>query len=210
MLEKYLNKITHGDCLEVMKELPDKCIDLVLTDPPYGIGISSQTGIGYKGFNVFTPKNWDNAAPSSEYFSEIFRISKNQIIWGGNYFGLNSRCYLVWDKGEGFYNRTYAEAELAYTSFDANVRIYKRDPLAKGDYRGKIHPTQKPVPLFEWCLNNYSEEGDIILDCFSGSGTTAVACHNLKRNFICIEKDEEYYKASCERLQNAQAQMTLF
>jgi DNA modification methylase len=100
--------------------------------------------------------------------------------------------------------------ELAYTSFDANAKIFKYDPLARGDYRGKIHPTQKPLPLFQWCLQNYSKEGDLILDCFSGSGTTAVACHNIHRRFICIEKDPEYHAASVERLKREQAQMRLF
>ena len=137
-------------------------------------------------------------------------MTKKQIIWGGNYYGIASRCWLVWDKGEGFYNRTYAEVEIAYTSFDANAKIFKYDPLAKGDYRGKIHPTQKPLALFQWCLQNYSKEGDLILDCFSGSGTTAVACHNLNRRFICIEKDPDYWAASVERLNREKAQMRLF
>lgn len=208
-MEQYINKIINADCLDILKQLPDKCVDLVLTDPPYGIGMDGGN-VGYKGFNNFDKKNWDSTIPTKEVFSEIFRVSKNQIIWGGNYFGLASRCFLVWDKGEGFYNRTYAEAELAYTSFDKNVRIFKHDPLAAGDYRGKLHPTQKPLKLFEWCLLNYSKENDLVLDCFSGSGTTAVACHNLKRRFICIEKDPEYAKASQERLEQAQRQQTLF
>ena len=208
-IEQLQNRIICADCLDILKQLPDKCIDLVLTDPPYGIGMDGGN-VGYKGFNNFAKKDWDSKIPSKEVFDEIFRVSKNQIIWGGNYFGFKSRCFLVWDKGEGFYNRTYAEAELAFTSFEQNVRIYKHDPLAKGDYKGKIHPTQKPLKLFEWCLNNYSKENDLVLDCFSGSGTTAVACHNLKRRFICIEKDPEYAKASQERLEQAQRQQTLF
>jgi site-specific DNA-methyltransferase (adenine-specific) len=195
--------------MDILKQLPDKCIDLVLTDPPYGIGMDGGN-VGYKGFNNFVKKDWDNSIPQKEIFNEIFRVSKNQIIWGGNYFGFKSRCFLIWDKGEGFYNRSYAEAELAYTSFDKNTCIFKYDPLAKRDYIGKLHPTQKPLKLFEWCLQKYSKENDLILDCFSGSSTTAVACHNLKRRFICIEKDEDYYKASVERLENAKAQLKLF
>lgn len=202
-------KIINADCMDILKQLPDKSIDLVLTDPPYGIGMDGGN-VGYKGFNDFEKKDWDKERPSDKYFEEIFRVSKNQIIWGGNYFGFPSRCYLVWDKGEGFYNRTYAEAELAYTSFDKNVRLYKHDPLAKGDYKGKIHPTQKPISLFTWCLLNYSNENDLVLDCFSGSGTTAIACHKLKRRFICIEKDPEYWAKSCERLKAEQAQLQLF
>lgn len=203
------NKIINADCTDILKQLPDKCIDLVLTDPPYGIGMDGGN-VGYKGFNNFKKKGWDKETPSKELFEEIFRVSKNQIIWGGNYYGFKSRCFIIWDKGEGFYNRTYAEAELAYTSFDKNTRIFKYDPLAKRDYCGKIHPCQKPISLFEWCLQNYSNENDLILDCFSGSGTTAVACHNLKRRFICIEKDKEYWQKSCERLKAVQAQLTLF
>ena len=208
-LDDLINKITCADCMDILPQLPDKCVDLVLTDPPYGIGMDGGN-VGYKGLNNFTKKNWDSEIPNEETFYEIFRVSKQQIIWGGNYFGLASRCFLVWDKGEGFYNRTYAEAELAYTSFDKNVRIFKHDPLAKGDYKCKIHPTQKPLQLFEWCLLNYSNENDLVLDCFSGSGTTAVACHNLKRRFICIERDPEYHALSVERLEQAQRQQTLF
>lgn len=208
-VESITNKIINADCLDILKQLPDKCADLVLTDPPYGIGMDGGN-VGYKGFNNFDKKNWDSKIPEEDIFKEILRVSKNQIIWGGNYFGFKSRCYLVWDKGEGFYNRSYAEAELAWTSFDKNVRIFKYDPLAKGDYRGKIHPTQKPVKLFQWCLQNYSKEDDLILDCFSGSGTTAVACHNLKRRFICIEKDFDYWQASVKRLEEHKKQLTLF
>ena len=195
--------------MDILKQLPDKCIDLVLTDPPYGIGMDGGN-VGYKGNNNFEKKNWDKETPKKEIFEEIFRVSKNQIMWGGNYFGFKSRCYLVWDKGEGFYNRSYAEAELAYTSFDKNISIFKHDPLAKRDYVGKLHPCQKPLTLFEWCLQNHSKEGDLILDPFSGSGTTAIACHRLKRRFICIEKDAEYWAKSVERLKAEQAQLQLF
>lgn len=204
------NNIHLGDCLDLMRSLPDKSIDLVLTDPPYGIGMDGGD-VGYKGFNNFEKKQWDNETPTEEYFDEIFRVSKNQIIWGGNYFGFNpSRCWLIWDKGEGFYNRTYAEAELAWTGFDANVKIFKHDPLARGDYKGKQHPTQKPLKLFQWCLERYSQPNDLILDPFSGSGTTAIAAHNLGRRFICIEKDEDYHAASVQRLKDTKAQLRLF
>ena len=207
--ESITNQIINADCMDILKQLPDKCIDLVLTDPPYGLNITNHK-IGYAGNNNFDKKRWDICIPSKKYFNEIFRVSKNQIIFGGNYFGLKSRCFIVWDKGEGFYNRDFAEAELAWTSFNKNTIIYKYDPLTKRDYVNKIHPTQKPLKLFEWCLQKFSNENDLILDCFSGSGTTAVAAYNLKRRFICIEKDYDYWKASVERLENAQAQMRLF
>ena len=135
---------------------------------------------------------------------------------GGNYFCenlSNSSCWLVWDKVTG--GNCYADCELAYTSFKSAVRLFTF--MWKGMFQEnmkekeeRIHPTQKPLPLFQWCLENYSKEGDLVLDCFSGSGTTAVACHNLNRRFICIEKDPEYHAASVERLNREQAQMRLF
>ena len=137
------------DCMEVLKLMPDKSIDLCIVDPPYGIGMDGGN-VGDQGNNNFTKKNWDKSPPAKEYFAELFRVSRNQIIWGGNYFGLPpTRCFLVWDKGEGFYNRTYAECELAWTSFDKNTVKLKHDPLANRDYVGKIHPTQKPVKLYK-------------------------------------------------------------
>jgi len=133
--------ITNEDNMELMDRYPDKWFDLAIVDPPYGIGMDGGN-VGYKGFNNFAKKVWDKTIPLDSYFHELFRVSKNQIVWGGNYFGLPAtRCFLVWDKGEGFYSRTYAECELAWTSFDLNTCKYKHDPLAKGDYRGKIHPT---------------------------------------------------------------------
>lgn len=199
-----------GDCLEAMKEMPDNAYDLAIVDPPYGIGMDGGN-VGYKGFNNFTKKNWDKDIPSKEYFNELIRVSKNQIVWGGNYFGLPpTRCFLIWDKGEGFYNRTYAEAELAWTSFDKNVKIFKRDPLAKGDYKGKIHPTQKPVTLYEWLLDNYAKEGDKILDTHLGSGSIALACHNRKFDLDAWEIDEEYYNNAVERLDTHKSQLTIF
>ena len=211
MIEQFENKIINADCLDILKQLPDKCIDLVLTDPPYGIGMDTKKFCYKNGINKnFSDKEWDSEIPAREIFNEIFRVSKNQIIFGGNYFGLPSRCYFVWDKGEGFYGRTFADCELAFTSFDANSRIFKYDPLCHGDYKNKIHPTQKPVIVFEKCLLDFSNEGDIVLDCFSGSGTTAIACYNQKRKFICVEKDFDYWKASCKRLEDHQRQGVLF
>ena len=110
--------------MEYMKTLPDKAFELAIVDPPYGIGMDGGT-VGYKGFNNFEKKNWDKSIPSKEYFDELFRVSQNQIIWGGNYFPLPpSRCFLIWDKGEGFYNRTYAEGEMAWTAFDKNAKLF--------------------------------------------------------------------------------------
>lgn len=206
-MEQYINKIIHADCMDILKQLPDKCIDLVLTDPPYGINIA----------------DWDKKIPASIYFDEIFRVSKNQIIFGGNYFNLpHSEGWLCWDKTYRFNkNIEMSEYELAWTNLNikhkfirytccGNFYGYKNNVKAHYDKLPNIHPTQKPTQLFELILRDYSNENDLILDCFSGSGTTAVACHNLNRRFICIEKDEDYYKASVERLENAKAQLKLF
>lgn len=208
MIENYINKIINKDCLEVIKSLPDNSIDLVLTDPPYGLNKNSSQGAGKLKNRIFNQgkisENWDSV-PEKEYFDEIFRVSKNQIIWGGNYFNLPTcRCFLVWDKCQPWQN--FSQVEYAWTSFDKPAKLFKFD----NRIGGKIHPTQKPVQLFEWCVDNFSNKGDLILDCYSGSGTTAIACHNLKRNFICIEKNKEFYDLSVERLIQAQKQETLF
>ena len=210
-MEQYINKIVHADCMDILKQLPDKCIDLVLTDPPYGLNISNNMG-RRKGDKHSNYKKilWDFEAPTVCAFREIFRVSKHQIIWGANHFidriPFPSPCWLVWDK---LFSKdvSFASCELAYTSFTSVVKRYR---LSSQQGIERFHPTQKPLKLFEMILQDYSNENDLILDCFSGSGTTAVACHNLNRRFICIEKDEDYYKASVERLLNAQAQQKLF
>lgn len=217
-MEKYINKIINADCMDILKQLPDKCIDLVLTDPPYGIGEAAgkNKSRGNKAIaKDYGNKDWDNSIPEKEIFNEIFRVSKNQIIFGGNYFVeylTNSSCWLVWDKNN---SGDFADCELAWTNFKSAVRKYKwtwngmlQEDMKHKDIR--VHPTQKPLKLFEMILNDYSNENDLILDCFSGSGTTAVACHDLKRRFICIEKDKEYYEKSIERLKQAQIKQRLF
>lgn len=210
-MEQYINKIINADCLDILKQLPDKSIDLVLTDPPYGINISNSIG-RRKGQvkSSYKKIDWDNSIPNKEVFDEMIRVSVNQIFLGGNYFTdclKSSKCWLVWDKlfSEDV---SFATCELAWTSFDFVVKKFTFAGQRKKTET--IHPTQKPLALFEWCLQNYSKEGDLVLDCFSGSGTTAVACHNLKRRFICIEKDYDYWKVSCERLERVQEQGTLF
>ena len=218
-MEEYINKIINADCMDILKQLPDKCIDLVPTDPPYGIGEAAGKNKSRGNLAVakdYGNKDWDCKIPDKEVFDEIFRVSKNQIIFGGNYFVeylTNSSCWLVWDKNNG--TNDFADCELAWTSFKSAVRKYlwTWNGMLQQDMKNKdirIHPTQKPLKLFEMILRDYSNENDLILDCFSGSGTTAVACHNLKRRFICIEKDYDYWKASVERLEIAQAQQKLF
>jgi DNA modification methylase len=214
MLE--LNRIYCGDCLDLMKEMPDKSVDLVLTDPPYGIGEAAGKNKN-RGGPVFGKKQnfvdavdygnleWDNAPPSEEYFNEMFRISKNQIIFGGNFFDFPpSSCWIVWDKDNG--DNDFADCELAWTSFKSAVRkfTWRWNGLLQEDMAHKEkreHPTQKPLPLMEWCLQKYSESGDLILNPFLGSGTTAVACKKLGRNFIGIEKEPAYVGIALKRLE---------
>lgn len=223
-VDELVGQILNADCIDILRGLPDKCIDLVLTDPPYGIGYDKQAnrvsgtfqGNGVARRGIYKKSNWDNKTPDPVVFHEIMRVSKSQIIWGGNYIANylpNTRCWLVWDKNNGTNN--WADCELAYTSFDKPVKkyLYTWNGMLQEDMKNKerrIHPTQKPVGLFERILIDYSKENDLVLDCFSGSGTTAIACHNLKRRFICIEKDTDYWKASLTRLEWEKAQPQLF
>ena len=200
-----------GDCLELMKQLPDGAVDAVITDPPYGIGGSSGVGkYGVMKWGGINDRGWDGDIPTSEVFTLMLRKSSAQIIWGGNYFPLPpSRCFLVWDKGAGFKSRTFAECEQAWCSLDQNAKIFNRDPLASGDYNGKQHPTQKPVPLMEWCIQQ-AGSALTILDPFAGSGTTLVAAKKLGRHFLGFEISEEYCRIARERIARVEAQPNLF
>lgn len=205
------NKIINADFRDYIRELPDKCVDLLLTDPPYAIDITRQLvkkdPYHKHGYQSWDLKEWDKERPTSLDFKEMIRVSKNQIIWGGNYFAdllPASQGWFVWNKCQRDFS--LADGELAWTSFNKALRIfdYSRAQALKDK---KIHPTQKPLALFEWILKLRSNKNDLILDCYSGSGTTAVACHNTGRNFICFEKDPDYYQKSVERLENARLQM---
>ena len=198
--------ITNEDNMELMARYEDNYFDLAIVDPPYGIGDKFKGGkTGKMNFNEVVEKDWDKVPPM-EYWKELMRVSKNQIVWGGNYFPLPpSRCFIVWDKqiSEDF---TLAMAELAWTSFDKLAKIV-RLPTPKN---GKIHPTQKPFKLYEWLLDNYAKEGDKILDTHLGSGSIAIACHNLGYDLTACELDKEYYEAAMKRLKQHQAQQRLF
>ena len=207
-MKKYINKVICGDCIEVMKSLPDKCIDLVLTDPPYGIKNLMKGGGWAKNMKYIKDgADWDSFTPPQECFDELIRISKNQIIWGGNYFILPpKRGWLVWHKrGQGF---SMAEAELAWTSLEMPIRCYKDFSINKNPQ----HPTQKPVELMVWCLENYllknwkEERRPIVFDGFAGSGTTGVACRKSNCDFILVEKEKEY----CDIAEVRLSQQTLF
>jgi len=206
------NKIIHWDSLEYMKSLPDKSIDLVLTDPPYWISIKwkvwwwSKRGLVKDFWNT----DWDLQIPEIEYFDEIKRISKNQIIWGWNYFLEyleNTSCFLYWDKREWLPERTFADWEIAWTNFTSPIRIFRHNWdwfIQENMKRKEIkhHPTQKPKELFKWCLENYSKPWDIILDCFAWSWTTAVACIETGRDYIVIEKEQNYVDIIKKRVKN--------
>jgi len=199
-----------GDCLDILPTLADKSVDLVLTDPPYGIGAYANGTMGggvLAKQSTFAKTNWDNEIPSAQIFEQMTRASKEQIIWGGNYFVdrlWNSSCWLVWDKVNGKNN--FADCELAWTSYKTAVRIFRhkwqgmlQENMKEKDKR--YHPTQKPISLFEWCLSNYSEPGNLILDPFAGSGTTAIACVRLNRKYILIEKEEKYCEIAARRIE---------
>lgn len=196
-----------ADCMDVMGEYEDGHFDLAIVDPPYGIGASAGIGKYGREKHAATDKKWDNAIPSQEYFKELFRVSKAQIIWGGNYFPLRpSRCFMIWDKGEGFKGRDFAEAEQAWVSFDRNAVVFKHDPLARGDYRGKIHPTQKPVPLYQYALTKFAKPGQRVLDTHLGSGSIAIAAHYFGVHLTACEIDPDYYSAACKRIADGIAQ----
>jgi len=198
------------DCMDGMAEYPDDFFDLAIVDPPYGIGMDGGN-VGYRGNNKLKKKDWDRSIPKKEYFIELFRVSKYQIIWGGNYFPIGpTRCFIIWDKGEGFYNRTYAEAELAWANFDRNVKIFKHDPLSNRDYKNKINPCQKPVKLYKWLLKNYAEEGYKILDTHVGSASSLIACEDMGFDYVGFELDPDYYKAATDRLKKHTDQIRLF
>jgi len=190
---------------------------LAIVDPPYGINIVTEfkkttksSSSFMNGMNGIYGGEWDNQIPPKEYFEELKRVSKNQIIWGGNYFldYLNAtRCFVSWDKMNGTNNM--ADFELAWTSFDKSCRRFSMHHFSRG-YGKKIHPTQKPVKLYEWLLMNYAKEGDKILDTHLDSGSIAIACHNLGYDLTACELDKKYYEAAIKRLKQHQAQITLF
>lgn len=202
-----LNKLYNEDCLEAMKQIPDKYFDLAIVDPPYGIG-ANKMELGNGKRKIYRGKSdWDVKAPSKEYFIELKRISKNQIIWGGNYFNLKpSRCFIIWDKliSEDF---SLAMAEMAWTSFDKLAKIF-RMATPKNDY--KIHPTQKPIELYEWLLKNYAKQGDKILDTHVGSASSLIACYNLGFEYVGFELDKEYFDKATQRIEARKNQLDIF
>lgn len=207
--------------MELMARYPDGYFELAIVDPPYGIDVTNQSqgkGGGVAKKIEYKKTDWDKIAPNQTYFKELKRVSKNQIIWGANHFienipNANSSCWVVWDKDNG--STDFADCELAYTSFNTAVRKikWKWSGMLQQDMKNKeirIHPTQKPVKLYEWLLMNYAKEGDKILDTHLGSGSIAIACHNLGFDLTACELDAEYYNAAIKRIENHKAQQRLF
>lgn len=194
----------HGDCESVLSTLPR--VPAVVTDPPYGL-VRTSGGVGKYGSMKWGGEQdlkWDNAPPTQDLLAAVLQAADHHIIWGGNFLPLPpAKCFLVWDKGPCFRNRKFAEAELAWTSLSRNIKVFVRDPLARRDYAGKVHPTQKPVALMQWCIDLLPSTCHTILDPFMGSGSTAIACVALKRRFIGIEREERFFELACRRITDA-------
>lgn len=194
--------ITNEDNMGLMARYEDNYFDLAIVDPPYGIGISSNPVR-----QQHDKKKWDDNIPNTDYFSELFRVSKNQIIWGGNYFDLPpTQGFFIWDKKQP-HDFSLAMCEYAWSSIQKPAKMWSLSVLKE---RGKIHPTQKPVELYEWLLINNAKEGDKILDTHLGSGSIAIACHNLGFELTACELDKDYYDAAMKRLEQHKAQQRLF
>ena len=201
-------QLIHGDSLQALKNYGDNHFDWAIVDPPYGLSYESR---------VFKDgKKWDDNIPPKEYFTELLRVSKNQIIWGGNFFldylGA-TKSMIVWDKKDTARNGLW-KSELAWCSTDKGSYIYRHKQIGKRGFYvvecERIHPTQKPIALYEWLLKNYASERDLILDTHLGSGSIAIACHRMKRKLIAYEIDKDYYDAACKRFKEQTAQQALW
>ena len=207
------------DCMQGMKEFPDKYFDIAIVDPPYGIGENGDKNhtrsvlAKAKDYKAFS--GMDLKPPSEKYFDELFRVSKNQIVWGANHFiskiPYDSSCWIVWDKDN---TGDFADCELAWTSFDSAVRKFKYrwNGMLQENMKNKeirIHPTQKPIALYEWILSRYAKDGDIILDTHVGSASSLIACYNTNHKFVGFELDKYYYELSKKRLDAEMAQMRI-
>jgi site-specific DNA-methyltransferase (adenine-specific) len=209
------------DCMELMSQYPDKYFDLAIVDPPYGIDLTRQqkemndSGKVINGgrWKKYKSNQWDLCVPNQSYFDELFRVSKNQIIWGGNFmieYLSSTKCFIIWNKIQR--GQPASDGELAWTSFSKPLRIfdYSRIDAYVNDNDSKIHPAQKPVKLYKWLLENYAKEGDKILDTHLGSGSIAIACHDYKFDLVASEIDKEYFYNCMKRVSNHLAQTNLF
>ena len=194
------------DCIEGMKQFPDKIFDLAVVDPPYGIGAGKGVGVTRGGKNQYTVKDWDSCIPEQDYWNELWRVSKNQIVWGGNYmtdFLKPSRGWIYWQKLMG---GNYADGELAWTSFDRNLKEFTK----RSDQGNRFHPTQKPIKLYEWIFANYAEDGNLILDTHLGSQSSRIAANKAGLDFVGFEIDREYFDNGNKRFKNFVSQGVLF
>lgn len=221
-----VSKIENIDCMDFMRQFPDNFFDLAVVDPPYGIKADEnafKNGVNCKanGFKEHKNTNWDNAIPTLEYFTELFRVSKEQIIWGGNYFtNILSpvMSWIIWDKMQ--YNFSFSDGEMAWYSKNTKMKIFRYArgnesgfaPKLKGNERAgiNIHPTQKPIGLYDWIFSNYAEQGMKILDTHLGSGSSRISADKCKMNFWGCELDKEYFEAHQKRWKQYKAQLSLF
>jgi site-specific DNA-methyltransferase (adenine-specific) len=219
-MNKIESIVYHEDCISGLKRFPDNYFDLAVVDPPYGIDINNQTqgkGGGFARKIDYVKKNWDKEPPSKAYFNELMRVSKNQIIFGANHFisriPFDSSCWIVWDKDNG--ETDFADCELAWTSFKTAVRRFKFTWAGMRQQNMKhkeerVHPTQKPVTLYEWIYKNYASEGNLILDTHLGSGSSRIAAHKAGLSFVGFEIDADYYAAQEKRFKTFTSQLRLF
>jgi site-specific DNA-methyltransferase (adenine-specific) len=190
------------DCMDYMKQFPDKHFELAIVDPPYGIGISSNPVR-----QQHDKKQWDNAIPTNEYFEELMRASQNQIVWGGNYFPLPpSQGFLIWDKKQP-HDFSLAMCEMAWSSIQSPAKMFRFSVLTERD---KVHPTQKPVKLYQWLLHNYAKQGDKILDTHLGSQSSRIAAYGMGFDFYGTELDPDYFEQGNKRFEQYRSQLTLF
>lgn len=221
-----MQKLINDDCMNVMAQYPDQYFDLAVVDPPYfdGPNKSGYYGKGYSSLGVQRAKHYENCShwniPGAEYFNELKRVSKNQIIWGANHFAgvfdSSSPCWIVWDKDNG--KSSFADVELAYSSFGTAARIFKYmwNGMHQGSFGGntklnerRIHPTQKPVALYDWIYANYTEPGQRILDTHLGSGSSAIAAHYAGLKFVGCEIDADFFKNTVARVEQQTKQLDL-
>ena len=208
--------ITNEDNMALMARYEDNHFDLAIVDPPYGIGAGGtnfKNGTSKSKTIDFRENDWDKNIPPAEYWEQLFRVSKNQIVWGGNYmteYLPPKSCWLFWDKGTG--DNSYADGELAWTSFDGAMRKITKSWVGANakDEGDRIHPTQKPIYLYRWILDKYAKEGYKILDTHLGSGSIAIACHNRGYDLTACELDKEYYDAAIKRIEQHKQQLTIF
>ena len=214
-----ISEVFNMDCMEYMKTVPDKFFSLAIVDPPYGIGEDGESNHSRGKLakaKRYIAKKWDSTPPEAEYFIELRRVSKNQIIWGANHFiskiPFDSSCWIVWDKDN---TGDFADCELAYTSFHTAVRKFKyrwNGMLQENmkDKESRIHPTQKPVALYRWLLDNYAKQGDKIFDSHMGSQSSRIAAHQMGFDYWGCELDEDHYFDGCKRFNLVTSQQTLF